>query len=80
MEAFDSHTGENFSKSRQMWWRVAKWRPDPQLHHLFQKIGKEHEEHLIEYWNSVYSGEGLEDREYFEEHGCFIEPPDASVA
>jgi hypothetical protein len=80
MEAFDSHTGENFSNSRQMWWRVAKWRPDPQLRHLFQKIGREHGEHLIEYWNSVYSGEGLEDREYFEEHGCFIEPPNALVA
>lgn len=80
MEAFDSHTGENFFNGRQIWWRVPQWRPDPQLHLLLQKICQEHGEHLIECWNSDYSGEGLEDRQYFEMHEWFMEPPDASAA
>ncbi|KAF2870073.1 hypothetical protein BDV95DRAFT_629382 [Massariosphaeria phaeospora] len=39
-------------KARELWWKVGKWRPSPQLHDLFQNIGRrEHGEALIEHWH-----------------------------
>lgn len=67
VKAFDSWNGEDFCASRQLWWRVARWRPDFELHELFRQIGKDrHGDELKEYWDSWKAGEGLTYREDFE--------------
>jgi len=38
------------SEAHRLWWDVAKWRPDEELHNLFQEIGRPHVGNLIEYW------------------------------
>jgi hypothetical protein len=67
-EAFATDPGEDFCSIRQIWWRVAKWRPNPELHNLFQQIGCEaHGKDIQEYWDdNGYSGEGLVERDWFE--------------
>ena len=69
------------SPNRRIWWRVADWRPDAELHDTFQNIGREkHGENLLEYWNDkgiTYSypngyrkdncGDGLDYRDWFTE-------------
>jgi hypothetical protein len=66
-EAFTLKPGEDFCSVRQIWWRVAKWRPDAALHRLVQQIGRtEHGEELEEYWDDSYwTGDGLVERECF---------------
>jgi hypothetical protein len=65
--AFTDKPGEDFAPLRQLWWKVGKWRPDPELHNLFQKIGRsEHGEDLAEYWDDEWSGDGLVGRDEFE--------------
>jgi hypothetical protein len=50
-----------------LWWKVGKWRPDPELHGLFQQIGREPwGDGLQEHWDDDIYEEGLVDREYFE--------------
>ncbi|KAF2130886.1 hypothetical protein P153DRAFT_287537 [Dothidotthia symphoricarpi CBS 119687] len=50
-----------------LWWKVGKWRPDPELHELFQQIGRTPwGDGLKEHWEDEDYGEGLVDREYFE--------------
>jgi len=52
---------------RQLWWKVGKWRPDPELHSIFQNVGRrEHGEELAEYWTDEWSGDGLVERDTFE--------------
>lgn len=55
-QAFIKVAGEDFAAFRQMWWYVGSWRPDPDLFHLFQQIGRqEHGEQLSVYWGgSLY--------------------------
>ena len=65
-KAFMTFPGKDFFRNRQIWWKVAKWRPDLELHSLFQKIGLgKHGKNLIEYWGANDSGEGLNLREWF---------------
>jgi hypothetical protein len=65
--AFRKDPGEDFSDVRQIWWKVAKWRPEPELHKFFQTIGRqEHGEGLKEYWGDDYYGQGLVQRTLFE--------------
>jgi hypothetical protein len=67
VKAFTPRPGVHFCHQRQMWWRVAKWRPDPELYELFQNIGtKDMVGGMIEYWDDDYSGEGLVYRDLFE--------------
>jgi hypothetical protein len=55
------------TKVPQLWWKVGKWRPDPELHELFQQIGRTPwGDGLEESWDDECSGQGLVDREYFE--------------
>jgi hypothetical protein len=50
-----------------LWWKVGKWRPDPELHELFQQIGGAPLGHALEeHWMDEDYGEGLVGREYFE--------------
>jgi hypothetical protein len=78
VEAFTTVAGEDFSKDRQIWWKVGKWRPDPEQHRLFQQIGRgKHGEALTEYWDDDYSGDGLGIRDWFrrwESHRWCIDP------
>jgi hypothetical protein len=67
VQAFTSHPGENSADRRQIWWRVAKWRPDAELHNLFRSIGVEkYGNELLEYWEDDYAGQGLDRRDTFE--------------
>jgi hypothetical protein len=60
MRAFDIEPGQDFCTSRQLWWRVARWRPPTELHDLFRRIGKDqYGDEMIEYWGSNLAGEGL---------------------
>jgi hypothetical protein len=66
-EAFDSCSWDPPLHCRQIEWKVARWRPDPELHNLFQNIGRfEHGEELSEIWTDEWVGEGLDYRESFE--------------
>lgn len=54
--------------SRQLWWLVANWRPDKQLHSLFQEIGRgRYGEELTESWAQYQHGGSLPFRENFEQ-------------
>jgi hypothetical protein len=65
--AFRNDPGEDYSDVRQIWWKVANWRPESELHQLFQIIGRqEHGEGLNEYWGDDYYGQGLVQRRLFE--------------
>jgi hypothetical protein len=75
VEAFKRLPGEHFFSSRQIWWRVAKWRPNPDLYHLFHCIGRDrHGKQLSEYWADDYTGAGLGYREDFESGRWYIDP------
>lgn len=65
--ALDTHPGVNFCDSRQIWWKVGKWRPDAEFHDRFQQIGRNHEENLIEYWHGEEYGDELVESQIFEE-------------
>lgn len=63
---FHTNPGENNCAARQIWWHVGEWRPNPETHALFQKIGCEkHGEALKEYWDSDEPGHGLVARRFF---------------
>ncbi|KAF2257510.1 hypothetical protein CC78DRAFT_622562 [Lojkania enalia] len=65
--AFATNPGETKCKARQIWWKVGEWRPNPEIHSLFQQIGRqEHGEALKEYWDDDEFGQGLVSRDYFE--------------
>ncbi|KAF2635437.1 hypothetical protein P280DRAFT_461803 [Massarina eburnea CBS 473.64] len=64
--AFNTNPGENFSASRQLWWKVGKWRPSAELLNLFHNIGKQHGEDLVEYWDDAYDSDGLVNRDVFQ--------------
>ena len=75
LEAFKTLPGEHLSNNRQIWWRVAKWRPSPDLHHIFHCIGRDrHGKGLSEYWVDDYAGEGLNYRDNFESRRWYINP------
>jgi hypothetical protein len=64
---FTKQGGNLPTKVPLLWWKVAKWRPDPELRELFQQIGREPwGDGLQENWDDDYYEEGLVDREYFE--------------
>jgi hypothetical protein len=54
-------------QSRQLWWRVGKWRPDVELHRLFQGIGRDRfGDSLMESWIDHQYGDWLVFSEAFE--------------
>ncbi|OAG13768.1 hypothetical protein CC77DRAFT_1036077 [Alternaria alternata] len=58
-----------------LWWKAGKWRPDPELHELFQQIGRTSwGDGVEEHWEDEYHGDGLVDRGYFEY--CALEEVD----
>jgi hypothetical protein len=64
---FTRHGGGLPTEVPLLWWKVGKWRPDPELHGLFKKIGRTPWGDVIEeHWEDEDFGEGLIDREYFE--------------
>jgi hypothetical protein len=64
---FTNNPAEFFFSARQIWWKVGEWRPDPELHGLFQQIGRrEHGEALKEHWEDEKYGKGLVTRDDFE--------------
>jgi len=68
-DTFSTTPGEANCKERQIWWKIAEWRPDAELHGLFQKIGFEkHGESLKEYWNDDKWGQELVPRWEFQDY------------
>lgn len=62
-----SALGLECSRARQMWWRVAGWRPDSQLHQLYKDIRRTaHGDELLKYWSDSDGPECLIDRGAFE--------------
>jgi hypothetical protein len=58
--AFRTNPGEAYCEARQMWWKVGEWRPDPELHASFQKIGRtRYGVELQEYWEDDEYGRRL---------------------
>jgi hypothetical protein len=67
-EAVMLYPGESFCAARQLWWKVGRWRPELDLHRLFQRIGQnEHGDGLVEYWDDADCGDLLVERDVFEE-------------
>jgi hypothetical protein len=65
---FTDNPAEFFSSARRIWWKVGEWRPDSELHGLFQQIGRrEYSEALKEHWEDEKYGKGLVTRVNFEE-------------
>jgi hypothetical protein len=53
--------------TRKIWWKVGKWRPNPEIHNLFQQIGRrEHGDAFNEYWDDDEFGQGLVSRRCFD--------------
>jgi hypothetical protein len=66
-ERQSTHPDRLLSEVPQLWWRVSKWRPDPELHSCFQQIGRQSSDYeLVEHWIDDSYGEGLVNRDYFE--------------
>jgi hypothetical protein len=62
-----SHPEQLRSEVPQLWWRVSKWRPDPELHELFLQIGRRPGvESVMEHWVDGYYGDKLVHRSHFE--------------
>lgn len=53
------------SSLRQICWKVGGWKPDPELHHLFQQIGCQHAGGLLEKWDDELVGQTLVERAFF---------------
>jgi hypothetical protein len=65
-EGFMDCRGRRVEGTRQIWWQVAKWRPDKMVHQMFRSIGQEkHGDNLIEYWEDDRNGAGLADQNDF---------------
>lgn len=46
--------------SRQLWWMVPQWRPDPEFHDFFRQIGRDkHGDELKELWKEDLYGDSL---------------------
>ncbi|KAF9694881.1 hypothetical protein EKO04_006886 [Ascochyta lentis] len=59
---------DDFSLSRQLWWRVGNWRPESELHKLFQGIGRlKYDKEVVEHWNEESGGSALSNQEVFTE-------------
>jgi hypothetical protein len=66
-EGFMDDHGHRVEGARQIWWQVAKWRPEKAVHHLITSIGQDiYGDNLIEYWEDDYNGSGLADRHRIE--------------
>ncbi|KAJ4353386.1 uncharacterized protein N0V89_005115 [Didymosphaeria variabile] len=66
-KAFDDHPGVDRAASRQLWWKVGKCRPSPRVSALVRQVGRhQHDDNLIEYWNDIFYGDTLVDRNIFE--------------
>ncbi|KAJ4324519.1 hypothetical protein N0V94_001259 [Neodidymelliopsis sp. IMI 364377] len=64
--AYDKPSG---GSPRQLTWRVSVWRPDEELHRLFQNIGqKEHGYDLVEDWPDEQLGSRPVTREFFSDY------------
>jgi hypothetical protein len=64
---YTRQTGCLRAKVPLLWWKVGKWRPDPELHKLFLQIGRSSwDEGLEEHWQDEDYGDRLVDHEYFE--------------
>jgi len=64
---FNRQGGNRLTEVPLLWWKVGRWRPDPELHEIFQQIGGiSAGNDLEEYWEDEIYGEGLVDDEYFE--------------
>ncbi|KAJ4381900.1 hypothetical protein N0V86_003269 [Didymella sp. IMI 355093] len=64
--AYDKPTAKT---PRKLTWRVSTWRPDDQLHTLFQDIGRqEHGNELVEDWVDEQYGDNLVGREFFSDY------------
>jgi hypothetical protein len=62
-----SRLESTISGSRRIWWKVGKWRPDPDLHQLFKQISRQDNgEILFEYWEDDVYGKSLVGREIFD--------------
>jgi hypothetical protein len=62
-----ANTEDSQRSARQIQWRVGEWRPNSELHSLFQQIGRqEHGEALTEDWYDEDFAHGLVPRRYFE--------------
>jgi hypothetical protein len=60
-----------FHPSRQLYWRVSTWRPDAELHSLFQGIAHDrYGEDLLESWTDFERGDFLIGQECFQELFC----------
>lgn len=46
--AFKKNPGEVNCNARQIWWKVGEWRPNPEIHILFQQIGRKRARRSIE--------------------------------
>ncbi|KAG9200029.1 hypothetical protein G6514_007625 [Epicoccum nigrum] len=64
---FTRQGGNSSIRGPLLWWKVSKWRPDPELHELFLQIGRSSGgDDLEEHWEDEYYDDRLVDREYFE--------------
>lgn len=64
---YTRQTGSLHAKVPLLWWKVGKWRPDPELHKLFLQIGRSSRgEGLEEHWQDDDYGDRLVDHDYFE--------------
>jgi hypothetical protein len=61
-EGFMDDHGHRVEGVRQIWWQVAKWRPEKAVHQLITSIGQDiYGDNLIEYWEDDHNGSGLAD-------------------
>jgi hypothetical protein len=60
-------TEASILNSHQIWWKVGDWKPDFDLHELFQQVGCcSGRENLIEYWEDEVYGQNLVGEEVFD--------------
>lgn len=65
-KAYMHYPGISFSTDRQIWWMTANWRPEPELHNLFDQIGRtQYAKGLVEYWGADESEGLLDQRHWF---------------
>jgi hypothetical protein len=82
--AFATEPGEDCFPNRQMWWRVGRWQPTPDLHRAFRRIGCEaYGDALAEYrdnhglserWDFVAHGESVSQRKPLERYAPYCPP------
>ncbi|KAH6672004.1 hypothetical protein B0J14DRAFT_669508 [Halenospora varia] len=63
----------SLSDSHQTWWKVGRWKPVPNLHHLFQQMGGQNTAgNLVEHWEDEVYGQSLVGREVFDNLAIFL--------